>query len=331
MKRYFVFSSLLLAFLVTSCDETSNQNSTKTETETKVTLEPAPTFNADSAYYFLEKQLEFGPRVPNTQAHKDAGNYLINEFKNLGATVTVQEFESEAFDGTLLQGKNIVASLNESASKRILLASHWDTRPFADHDTERKDQPIMGANDGASGVAVLLEVARVLSQSGKDLPVGVDIILFDLEDYGSPDDGEKYCLGSQYWSENKHKPNYQAFYGILLDMVGGKNTTFVYEDISNKYAGSILKKVWSVAHALNYQDIFLKKKVKHNILDDHYFVNVKGHIPMIDIIGYNPVNDNYFIDTWHTHQDVLENIDKQHLKAVGQTLIQTIFNEVPNS
>jgi len=217
-----------------------------------IELKETPMFNEDSAYSFIEKQLSFGARVPNSIAHQTCGQYLEAKLNTYGAKVTIQNFEDAAYNGTLLKGKNIIASFNEKASKRLLLCAHWDTRHVADKDehyleSESPQITLLGANDGASGVAVLLEIARIISLNEVELQnLGIDIILFDLEDYGSPDTGEGYCLGSQYWAANKHEENYSAYYGILLDMVAGKDSKFVYEEISYKYGKTILKKIWSI-------------------------------------------------------------------------------------
>jgi glutaminyl-peptide cyclotransferase len=227
---------LLSALLVVSCGRNQEQ---KKEPETPPKVVAVPEFNADSAYFFIEKQVAFGPRVPNTAPHRKAGEYFISTFKKYGATVTTQDFTATTFDNQKLNLRNIIATFYPEKTKRILLAAHWDTRPFADKDSEKRNAAFDGANDGASGVGVLLEIARVMSQQAAP-DVGIDMILFDGEDWGEKDGeqgthplpnglAEWWCLGSQYWSKNKHKPNYSAYYGILLDMVGGKNAQFARE------------------------------------------------------------------------------------------------------
>jgi hypothetical protein len=301
----------------------------------------APAFNADSAYYFVEKQVEFGPRVPNTQSHRQCGNYLINTLKSYGAEVTVQEFVAEAYNGTKLQSRNIIASYFPQATKRILLAAHWDTRHVADKDAVDQNKPIDGANDGGSGVGVLLEIARVLQADTLKPNVGVDIILFDSEDYGEPETAKPedlpnrgsnkvyWCLGSQYWAANKHKPNYSAYYGILLDMVGAKGSTFAKEGTSRENAPSIVEKVWNIAQALGHGGIFINQD-SPAITDDHVFVNRIAKINMIDIIDYHSSGDDYFGPYHHTHADNMLIIDKATLKAVGQTVLQTLYEEGNN-
>ena len=296
-----------------------------------------PAFNSDSAYYFIEKQVDFGPRVPNTPAHHNCGDYLIQRLKQYGARITVQEFQDQAYTGAKLYLRNIIASYNLDARKRILLASHWDTRPYADKDTVRRYEPIDGANDGASGVGVLVELARILGKNEKP-EAGVDIIFFDGEDYGEHEDVEEspmkngrmqiwWCLGSQYWAKNPHVQRYSAYYGILLDMVGAQDSKFYKEGGSMQFAPKIVKKVWGIARSLGYSNYFINSN-SPGITDDHIFVNRDAKIPMIDIVDYDPnAADFYFAPYHHTHQDNMSIISKQTLQAVGETLLYTIYYE----
>ena len=285
-----------------------------------------PVFNADSAYFFVQEQVDFGPRIPNSTAHRQAGDKIIKRLKAYGATVKVQEFEATAYDGTRLQLRNIMGSFNPQARKRILLATHWDTRPWASKDPDDPQAPFDGANDGASGVGVLLEIARQLT-AGQPPEVGVDLLFFDGEDWGEEggNNFDSWCLGSQYWAKNKG--NYTAYYGILLDMVGGKNARFPWEGYSRKMAKNILRKVWSQAADLGYSRYFVPRK-EGAITDDHYYVNTIAKIPMIDILHWEP-EAGYF-GTWHhTRQDNMAIIDKNTLKAVGQTLLHVVYYEEP--
>ena len=290
------------------------------------------TFNEDSAYFYVQKQVDFGPRVPNTAAHGFAGDYLISQLETYGGTVKVQAFEETTFDGEKLSLRNIMGQFNTTAKKRILLAAHWDTRPFADKDSTNLTKTPDGANDGASGVGVLLEIARVVGQEQPN--VGIDILFFDGEDWGeinnssdqptTPDHLESWwALGSQYWSKNKD--GYSAFNGILLDMVGAKGSQFHVEGHSNKYAPKMVKKVWNTASEIGYSNYFIDQK-KPPITDDHLFVNKYAKIPMINIVHYDPVV-GYFGDYHHTLNDNMEIIDRRTLKAVGQTLLHVLYNE----
>lgn len=294
-----------------------------------------PLFNADSAYQFIEKQVAFGPRIPNTVAHQHAGDYFVEKFKSYGWTVTAQEFDALSFDNQRLHLKNIIASYKPHLKKRVLLAAHWDTRPFADKDSENKNATMDGANDGGSGVGILLEIARVMSDS-IDTSIGVDMILFDGEDWGEregelrsdnlPDTLRSWwCLGSQYWSRNKHQKNYTAMYGILLDMVGARRAQFFREGASMEYGPRIVDKVWSKAERLGYSDYFVKQNAGA-ITDDHIFVNEFGKIPMIDIVPYKP-GIGFFGEYHHTQKDNMSLISKETLQAVGTTLLHVIYSE----
>jgi Zn-dependent M28 family amino/carboxypeptidase len=303
----------------------------KTKTVPTKTVE-VPVFDENSAYDFIAKQVAFGPRVPNTTGHIACADYLIETLKSYCDTLIVQEAQLTAFDGNVLNSKNIIASFKPKRAKRIMLCAHWDTRPFADQDGERQAEAIDGANDGGSGVGVLLEIARQFSIKKPD--IGVDIILFDSEDYGQPSNSNyprmehSYCLGSQYWATHLHKSNYFAKYGILLDMVGGKNAVFTQELASVTFAPKVLKKVWNTAAKLGYGNTFQFKKTSL-IVDDHLYINnlAEGRVPTIDIIEYNEATESHFYEHWHTHQDNLENIDKNTLKAVGQTVLHVVYHE----
>ncbi|MCO6359422.1 DUF4910 domain-containing protein [Roseivirga pacifica] len=324
------FFLLALVVLASACGGGSSSK----ETVNTQPLKAAPQSSADSLYAFVEKQVAFGPRVPNTDAHTQAADWFVSKFESYGANVMVQEFEDNVYDGTRVSLKNVIASFYPEKKKRILLAAHWDTRPFADKDSENKEAPIDGANDGGSGVAVLLEIARVLSTNNAP-NVGVDIILFDGEDWGEHQDmgqvdlpaGKEswWCLGSQYWSKNKHKAGYTAYYGILLDMVGASDATFYYDSVSQQNAGRVMSKVWNTAHRLGYQNFFKKSLGATGLMDDHVFVNKYAKIPMIDILDYRP--DNFFGDYHHTQADNMDVISKETLKAVTQVVLTTLYNE----
>jgi Zn-dependent M28 family amino/carboxypeptidase len=293
-----------------------------------------PQFNEDSAYQFIVKQVAFGPRVPNSEAQRQCARYLASSMRRYTPYVTEQTGKVRAFDGTLLNFINIIGSFNPQSKARVLLCAHWDSRPFADHDPDpaKRRLPIDGANDGASGVGVLLEIARLMSQAPPKL--GVDIIFFDAEDYGPPQDSqlsgdnEAWGLGSQYWSNNPHIPGYQARFGILLDMVGASNARFPVEGFSNYYAPDIVRKVWNSASNAGYQDYFLYEEGSF-INDDHYYVNKIRRIPTIDIIHLDPNSSNgSFFEYWHTTGDTMEHIDPYTLKVVGQTVLEVVYREL---
>ena len=324
-NRIWIFVLLLLAIACSSPEK-------KAESVIEpLAAKPYPKFYPDSAYAFIQKQVDFGPRVPETPGHTATKAWLLGKFESFGFEVQTQDFEAKTYDGLTWDLTNIIASYNPQATKRILLAAHWDTRRIADKDTERLDDPIDGANDGGSGVGVLLEIARTISSQSLKPEVGIDIILFDGEDDGEPEfatvrDNSQiwWCLGSQYWSKNKHIPNYSAYYGILVDLVGGKGARFYREGYSRKYASGILKKVWDNAARIGQGDFFLDRD-SPEIMDDHVFVNDWAGIPMIDIIEFSP--DYGFGHYHHTHADNMEVIDRRTLQAVGETVLFTIYQE----
>ena len=320
---------LLLFLDVTQTMQKTNIASEKSKKQKTIKI---PSFNADSAYQYVDEQVAFGPRVPNTDAHTKCANYLSSKLKEFGADVIVQEAQLIAFDNKVLNAKNIIGQYNPELKNRVLLFAHWDSRPFADHceDPARRNEPILGANDGASGVGVLLEVARCLQND--TLPIGIDIIFFDAEDYGIPDHldvqwkPDTWCLGSQYWSKNPHTPNYYAQYGILLDMVAAPQATFFQEQHSLQFAPRIVKKVWNTANDIGFGNYFVYDK-GGAITDDHVYVNNILGIPCIDIIQFDPTTNSSFGSYWHTHNDNMDVIDKNTMKAVGQTLLHVVYNE----
>ena len=288
-----------------------------------------PAFDADSAYDYVSAQVAFGPRVTGSEAHKACGDWLVAKLKSFGAEVTEQTADLKAYNGDRLPMRNIIGSYNTATNKRVVLCSHWDSRPWADNDPDVKNHrtPIDGANDGASGVGVLLEIARQLQR--QQPTIGVDIIFFDAEDYGMHSDELDYadnswCLGSQYWARHPHKADYMAGFGILLDMVGAPNSRFCQERYSRRYAGSIVDKVWQTAHALGFGTYF-PLTAGNYVTDDHLPLNEKGRIHTIDIIPYD---DAYgFGEHWHTVKDNMEWIDRATLRAAGQTVLHVIYNE----
>lgn len=329
--RIKIFFLLLSTAMIISCGPTEKKSKTE-----NIEIKPkekvfVPEFNADSAYKYLDTQVAFGPRVPNTHEHAACAKYLTNTMKRFTPYVQVQSFKARAFDNTALSGKNIISSFNPEKKKRILLGAHWDSRPFADHDPDpaKRNDPILGANDGASGVAVLMEIARQFSMHQPD--VGVDIIFFDLEDYGQPqtmqeNSKDDWALGSQFWSRNPHIINYRAKYGILLDMVGAEGALFHKEGTSMFYAHYIMDKVWDIAHEVGYGAYF-PMQTSGSIIDDHYYVNTIAKIPMIDIIHYYGGSKSGFFRQWHTTYDNMENIDKDVLKAAGQVVMAVVYRE----
>ncbi|MDR3251863.1 MAG: M28 family peptidase [Tannerella sp.] len=335
MKNKFFY--LIAVSLLLSC---CGRKSTSKEADVAVAVISAgnaansvstPSFDSDSAYYYVNRQVSFGPRVPNTEAHKTCAAYLQSELERFGAKVYAQAAVLTAYNNDKLNAVNIIGSFNPDKKQRILLFAHWDTRPYADHDPDEANynKHIDGADDGGSGVGVLLEIAR---QIGMTLPeIGIDIIFFDAEDYGTPEfikdsRQDTWCLGSQFWAKNPHVPNYTAQFGILLDMVGAKSAVFYKEYTSVRYASQHVERVWTAARNLGYGKYFINAN-GGGVIDDHHYVISGRRIPCIDIINYDPNNESGFGSHWHTMNDRMENIDKQTLKAVGQTVLEVIYNK----
>ncbi len=293
-----------------------------------------PVFNTDSAYAFVAKQVSFGPRVPGSAAHKACGDWLVAKLKGYGATVIEQTGTVTSYNGQPVPLRNIIASWQPEKKDRILLMAHWDSRPFADKDVVRPNDPIDGANDGGSGVAVWLEVARHIAEQMPAL--GIDIFYTDVEDMGEPnnammgtEDGSTmrtWCLGSQYWVKNPHVPGYKARFGILLDMCGSEDARFPKEGFSMRYAPNVVNKVWKSAVATGHGDRFLAETINYVGIDDHVIVNEGLNIPSIDIIAFDQSSGG-FPSTWHTHDDNLQNISKASLEAVGATMTHAVWNE----
>lgn len=319
-------------FTFISCGAQSHKQNMNAESEELTRIEMSvPVFEEDSAYKYMQQQVDFGFRIPNTTAHRATAEFLALELRRHGADVFIQEARVTAYNGTILNAKNIIGSYSPEKKDRVLLFAHWDSRPYADNDPDKANhqKPIMGANDGASGVGVLLEIARLV---GERLPnIGIDIIFFDAEDYGQPyfyegpENEDSWALGTQYWAARPHRPGYRARYGILLDMVGGKDAIFAREGFSQRYASGVNDKVWSAAQRLGYGKYFVNTEGGY-ITDDHVYVNRMG-IPSIDIIQYDPNTETGFCKQWHTLDDTMDFIDKETLKAVGQTVLEIIYNE----
>ncbi len=322
MKNLSLCLCASVVMIFTACNNDPKQPKSQiTNPKSEIYTQVSPAFNADSAYYFVDKQVSFGPRVTNSPEHQKCGDWLVKELKQYTDNVIEQKTVITHYDGTKLRVRNIIAEINPKATKRILLSAHWDSRDRADKEFINKDGAIDGANDGGSGVAVLLEIARIVKSH--PVNIGIDIILFDAEDLGN-NQPNTYCLGSQYWAAHLHHPNYKADFGINLDMVGGTNAFFGWEGNSLQYAKSILEKVWGTAHNIGSGKYFNYTQVAP-IDDDHKYVNDIAGIPTIDIIDFDP-NGN-FPEHHHTHSDNMSVIDRSTLKAVGQTLLEVIYTQ----
>ena len=328
IRYYISLCVAATALLFVSCGSSKKDKTA----EEKVIVVKAPDMNADSAYLYVKQQVDFGPRVLGSKAHRECGDFLSAKLASFGAKVYQQEFDATIYDGTTYKARNIIGAFNPDARTRVMLCAHWDSRPWADNDPDEKNHhtPILGANDGASGVGVLLEIARQIQLKAPE--IGIDIVLFDAEDYGMPQftgkhDEDSWCLGSQYWSRVQHVPHYNARFGILLDMVGGKGATFLQEGYSRDYASSVVKKIWKKANEIGFGTYFPKRSGGY-VTDDHVPVNQVAKIPCVDIIPCDEGCElSSFGSFWHTVNDNMDVIDKNTLQAVGQTVMEVIYNE----
>ena len=322
-----------------------------------------PAFSADSAYAYIERQMAFGPRVPNSAAHTQCAVWLIEQLRAFGAEVELQKGFMPDYRGNNQQIYNIIGHFkpankaegsNARSAQTILLGAHYDCRPWCDEEPDYQDRfyNVPGANDGASGVGVLLEVARQLGQRIADstFKMPVDIIFFDVEDMGTPrvytgpEREDTWCLGSQLWATNYAKQSnspkdgltaegglsaqrsvsaavYQ--YGIVLDMVGAPDASFPREMYSTNYASNYQQKIWKSAKALGYGSMFSDQQ-SYPITDDHYYINRIAGIPCVDIIHYDIRNNTGFPWWWHTRQDNMDNISKSTLQAVGEVVMSML-------
>lgn len=326
MNKFTTVCCLLL--FVVGCSSASKQSASTDQTA----LVAVPQFDSDSSFLYVKTQCDFGPRVPNSKAHDACADYLVSKMEAFGAKVIRQKADLKGYDGTILKSTNIIASYKPELKERILLCAHWDCRPWCDQDKDPANhhKPVMGANDAASGVGVLMEVARQLNK--QQPAVGVDIIFLDSEDYGTPEfyqgvhDEDSWCLGTQYWAKNPHVKGYKARFGILLDMVGAPGAVFYKEQESLNFAPSIVDKVWNKAREYGFTSNFVDG-TGGAITDDHIYVNRLAGIPCIDIIHIDPHSQTGFGSYWHTTHDTMDNVDKQTLLVVGQTLLGVIYGE----
>ena len=339
-KILFCFCVALLLFAACKSKQATNDISSLTPV--------GPAFVADSALAFCQAQCDFGPRTMNSEAHDRCAQWIVKKFQQYGCQTTLQEATLTGYDGTSLKATNIIASYcpaafdSTAAGEKILLCAHWDSRPWADNDPDSTNwhKPVMAAKDGASGVAIMLEIARLLQQADS-LKLGVDFICFDAEDWGTPQwdtttqvQGDPWALGAQYWSQqyaaalsNSAQGVARYRFGILLDMVGGQGARFYKERFSKQYASQVVEKVWTAARVVGYGSMFPDSDGEH-ITDDHVSVNTVAHVPCIDIIPFYPeCEQSGFGPTWHTVNDDMQHIDLNTLQGVGQTVIQVLFSE----
>jgi hypothetical protein len=318
-----IFSLAVLLTLLQSCDQ-KPKPADESKQETQQTTPPeVPTIDGSKAFEYLIIQTKFGPRVPGTNAHSLCLTYLQKTMLEFADAVNLQEFTHIGYDNKPMRMANIISSFNLKASSRVLLVAHWDSRPRADQDSDQKkrEQPILGANDGASGVAVLIEIARHL----KSIPpkVGVDMIFVDGEDYGKEGDNRNYLLGSRYFTKNL-PPGFSPMFGIVVDLVGDAQLTIKKERYSLKYAPDIVERVWSTAAHLNIEQF--SPLLQGWVTDDHLPFNEVG-IKTINLIDFEYPDDSNMY--WHTSQDTPDKCSPESLEAVGTVLMHVIYSLQP--
>ena len=278
-------------------------------------LGDVPDFDGDGAFEYLVAQCNFGPRPPGTDAHWDCAEWLIDFLRPLADDVEQQYYEYEFWKtGETFKLANIIARFQPDLRDRIVLGAHWDTRPIAelDPDPANRDQPIMGANDGASGVAVLLELARLFSQYPP--PVGVELVLFDGEDFGQHGDMNDWCTGSRYYAMNLSGE--LPRWGVVLDMIGENGAVYEAEIYSMQYAPRLVRTLWNLAQDLEL--ICFDPTPGPAVWDDHVMLNRNG-IPSVDIIDFE-------YPSWHTLEDTPDKCSAESLEAVGTLMVHWIYN-----
>ena len=316
MKMHIIF---IFIIYLAGCSQNNNRKEVQEGMKPKITKISIPQFDGSRAYQYLIKQTDFGPRVPGTRAHKLCLEFLVSEMEKFAEAVNRQEFSHKGYDGKNIIMTNIISSFNLKATTRILLLAHWDSRPFAERDPDpaNRSKPILGANDGASGIAILMEIANHLKE--KSPPVGIDMLFTDGEDYGKEEDFNNYFLGSKYFVKNL-PAGYKPVFGILIDMVGDAQLEIPKDRYSIKYAPEIVEIVWSKAHELGvYQ---FSDKLQGWVMDDHLPLNEIG-IKTIDIIDFDyPDESNRY---WHTLEDTPNKCSPESLEAVGKVLLNVIY------
>ena len=342
MTHRFSHLAAFVAFLIlvlSSCKPDSRPDvAVEVDVPVEKTQLTIPAFNADSAYAHIAQQVGFGPRIPNSEAHAKTRAYIQKTLERYGADVTVQDFPAKFYDGNRATGYNIIGAYNPDAKRRMFICAHYDTRPIADSDLAdpaRYNEPIPGADDGGSGVGVILEIARQLHENEiKIEDFGIDFVFFDLEDYGKPDgkveaDIYTWGLGSQHWARKPHVPGYAPKFGVLLDMVGAEGAVFGREQYSVQFAGNFQNSIWRLAKQMGRGSRFVDANIGY-ATDDHYFVNTIAGWPTVDII-YRPIGENLpFGRHWHTHDDDLSIISTATLGDIGQVMTAVVYREAGN-
>lgn len=320
MRMPALLSAILILAVVTALQACAGRRVATSVAESDGEAAPDLMFSGDSAMAMVEKQVAFGPRKPGTAPHAATGKWLEETLSKTGAKVHTQKTMLRTFDGVQIPMTNILASLNPEAERRMLVIAHWDTRPWADQDRDpsKRKEPVMGANDGASGTSVILELARVLAKNS-DLKCGVDFLLVDAEDWGDEGDDESWAMGARYFVNNPPDSVWKIpEAAIVVDMVGDANATFRPEYFSQQSAPGLNRRIWTIAEELGYGNIFIDEP-GGAITDDHIpFIEIG--IPAVDIVDYRMQPEQGFPPQWHTTQDTPDRLSAKTLQSVGRTL-----------
>ena len=279
-----------------------------------------PNFDKGNAFRYLVEQCEFGPRNPGSNGYKQCLDYLQKTLSGFADTILLQPFVLDDFvNEKSYDLTNIIARFKVGAPQQLLIGAHWDTRPWADEDpdTEKRNDPIIGANDGASGVAVILELARILNASPP--PIGITLVLFDAEDMGRSGTPKSYAQGSLAFA--KDLPIEKPDEAIILDMIGDAELHIPIERNSYRQNRQLVKKLWTMAEELSL-DAF-ESRIVYTLYDDHVPLWAEARIPAIDIIDFNYPNS--YANYWHTTQDLPENCSAESLGQVGTLLVHYIY------
>lgn len=320
--RLTIISAVIATLSVASCG--CSKPVAKPQRAETPSAHAVPAFSADSAYANVAAQVAFGPRIARSEAHERCAQWLADELRRHGAdSLLLQQADLEGF-GPMT---NILGRFNPGAEKRVLLLAHWDSRPTADEDADPRNHtlPIDGANDGASGVGVLLEIARLI---GREAPtVGVDILFVDAEDAGEEGRDDSWARGAQYFASNlPYGPGVpMPEYAVLLDMVGGRGALFPRELFSDYNCRGLTSRVWALAKSLGLGARFVDR-TGGAVTDDHLPL-MRAGIPAIDIIETDNPQTGSFNPTWHTRADNLDNIDRETLGDVGRLVTSLIYSE----
>jgi glutaminyl-peptide cyclotransferase len=279
-----------------------------------------PDFDGEKAFDYLLAQTDMGPRNPGSSGHRACLNWLVKMGNNWADTVVVQPFTGfDPLGDDEIPMFNVLYRYKSEETNRVMISGHWDTRPRADYAQTRQSEPILGANDGASGVAVLVHLAELLHKNPPS--IGVDLAFWDGEDLGRPDHPEEFCQGSRYYSKNNIKPIPQK--GIVIDMIGDAELEIYYELYSLKFAPKRVMEIWDIAHRLGFGDVFIPRQGPM-VYDDHVPLSEAG-IPTINIIDFQYPGP--WTNYWHTHEDTPDKCSPESLEIIGKVLVEWLCSQ----